>query len=145
VPFVNINNYIYELFGAFDFMHNGTVLLQALLNSHGTSNEPICYVHLGEYFMDIAVLNQKQLLFFNSFPYTTKEDFMYYLLFSLEQLKLDPASVKTRLFGNIDEGDTIYNLCAEYIQQLSIFVPPGSPEIEESGAESIDFTILSAL
>jgi hypothetical protein len=34
VPFVNINNYIYDLFGRFEFKHNGTVLIEALLNTH---------------------------------------------------------------------------------------------------------------
>src|SRR5690606_27729204 len=36
VPFVNINNYIYDLFGSFEFMHHGTVLIQSLMNSHGS-------------------------------------------------------------------------------------------------------------
>lgn len=146
VPFMNINNYIYELFGAFDFMHSGTVLIQALLNSHSGGKEPVCYVHAGEHDMDIMVLSQKQLLFYNSFPYTTKEDFIYYLLFTMEQLKLDPGSVKTRLFGDIEEGDEIYTICYEYIQHLSIFIPAGSPVLSDpKDAESIDFTVLSAL
>lgn len=146
VPFMNINNYIYDLFGAFDFMHSGTVLIQALLNSHSGGSEAVCYVHAGEHYMDIMVLSQKQLLFYNSFPYSTKEDFIYYLLFTLEQLKLDPGSVKTRLFGAVEEGDDIYNICYEYIQHLSIFIPAGSHDLADAkDAESIDFTVLSAL
>ena len=42
VPFVNINNYIYDLFGEFEFMHNGTVMVQTLLNSHNNGKEPVC-------------------------------------------------------------------------------------------------------
>ena len=145
VPFVNINNYLYDLFGTFDFMHTGTVLIQALLNIHGNLPEPVCYVHVGEHELDVVVIVQKKLLFYNSFPYTSKEDFIYYLLFTLEQLNLDTASIKTRLFGAIEEGDPIYTLCYEYIQQLSIFVPSGSRYGEEADRESIDFTVLSAL
>ena len=146
VPFVNINNYIYDLFGAFDFMHSGTVLIQAILNSHSSPGEATCYVHAGEHYMDILVLSQKQLLFYNSFPYTTKEDFIYFLLFTLEQLKLDTETVKTRLFGIVEEGDEIYTICYEYIQHLSIFVPAGIPDtVDDKGTGSIDFTVLSAL
>ena len=146
VPFVNINNYVYDLFGTFDFMHTGTVLIQALLNIHSNIGEPVCYVHVGEHELDVVVLAQKQLLFYNSFPYTTKEDFIYYLLFTLEQLKLDTATVKTRLFGAVAEGDPVYTICYEYIQQLSIFVPSGSRYPgEEADHDSIDFTVLSAL
>jgi hypothetical protein len=146
IPFMNINNYIYELFGDFDFMHTGTVLVQALFNIHRQSSKPVCYVHVGENFMDVVVLSQRQLLFYNTFPFTTREDFLYYLLFTLEQIKLDPETVKTRLFGAISEGDEIYNLCYEYINQLSIFIPSGSPGLAaEKDSESIDFTVLSAL
>lgn len=146
VPFVNINNYVYDLFGSFEFMHSGTVLIQALLNSHGSIQEPVCYVHAGEFQLDIVVLCQKKLLFYNSFPYATKEDFVYYLLFTLEQLKLDTETIKTRLFGGVEEGDEIYSLCSEFIQQLSLFVPGGNLVAQsDAEGERIDFTVLSAL
>lgn len=146
VPFMNINNYVYDLFGSFEFMHSGTVLIQALLNSHGAIQEPVCYVHAGEFQLDIVVLSQKQLVFYNSFSFSTKEDFVYYLLFTLEQLKLNPETIKTRLFGVVEEGDEIYSLCSEFIQQLSLFIPGGNlvgqSDLE---GERIDFTLLSAL
>ena len=126
VPFVNINNFIYDLFGAFEFKHNGTVLIEALLNINTNGKEPICYVYVSEQQMDITVLAQKKLLFYNSFRFITKEDFIYYLLFTLEQLKLDTSTVKLRLFGTIEEQDEIYAICYEYIQHLSIFIPPNS-------------------
>ncbi len=145
VPFVNINNYIYDLYGEFSFMHNGTVMVQSLLNTHKNGKEPVGYVHVAEQQMDLAILTNKSLLFYNSFNFKTKEDFMYYLLFSLEQLKLDTQNVKIRLFGAVEEGDEIYTLCYEYIQHLAIFVPsnPALPLAEAE--ETIDFTVLNAL
>ena len=146
VPFVNINNFIYDLFGEFEYKHNGTVLIEALLNTHTNGKEPICYVHVSEQQMDITVLSQKKLLFYNSFQFITKEDFLYYLLFTLEQLGLDPATVKLRLFGAVDEGDEIYGICYEYIQHLSIFIPPNTDYPHEGRSiEGIDFTIINAL
>ncbi|MEX0290970.1 MAG: DUF3822 family protein [Flavobacteriaceae bacterium] len=146
VPFVNINNFVYDLFGEFEFKHNGTVLVEALLNTHSNGKEAICYVHVAEKQMDITVLSQKKLLFYNSFYFRTKEDFIYYLLFTLEQLQLDTASVKLRLFGDIEESDEIYTFCYEYIQHLSIFIPPStSYSVEDAENEVIDFTVINAL
>lgn len=146
VPFVNINNFIYDLFGEFEFKHSGTVLVEALLNTHTNGKEAICYVHVSEQLMDIAVLAQKKLLFYNSFQFTTKEDFIYYLLFTLEQLKLDTEFVKLRLFGAIEESDEIYAICYEYVQHLSIFIPPNTTyPREDIENEGIDFTVLNAL
>lgn len=146
VPFVNINNFIYDLFGEFEFKHSGTVLVEALLNTQSNGKEPICYVHVAEQQMDITVLAQKKLQFYNSFPYATKEDFLYYLLFTLEQLKFDTSSVKLRLFGAITERDELYAICCEYIQHLSIFIPPATNyPIEDMDLEAIDFTVINAL
>lgn len=146
VPFVNVNNYIYDLFGEFEFMHHGTIMVQSLLNSHSNGNEPICYVHVADKQMDITVLTQKQLLFFNSFQFITKEDFIYYLLFTLEQLKLNTETIKLRLFGSVDMGDELYNIAYEYIQHISLFIPPSDIySTEELEKEVVDFTVLNAL
>lgn len=146
VPFVNINNYIYDLFGSFEFKHNGTVLIEALLNSHTSGKEPVCYVHVSDHQMDIAILSQKLLIYYNSFHFLSKEDFIYYLLFTLEQLKFDPETVKLRLFGAIEEGDEIYAICYEYIRHPAIFIPAVSPyPLEGQLQHSIDFTVINAL
>ena len=146
VPFVNINNYIFDLFGEFEYKHNGTVLVQALLNNSGANKEPICYVHSEGQQMDITIIAQKKLLFYNSFTITSKEDFIYYLLFTLEQLKLDTESTKLQLFGSIEEGDDIYNLCYKYIKDISLFIPSlSSYPMATTDQKSLDFTVLSAL
>ena len=146
VPFVNINNYVFDLFGEFEYKHNGTVLVQALLNNSGANKEPICYVHVDGQQMDITIIAQKKLLFYNSFTITSKEDFIYYLLFTLEQLKLDTELTKLQLFGSIEEGDDIYKLCYKYIKDISIFIPSvGSYPIATTDQKSLDFTVLSAL
>ncbi len=146
VPFININNYIYELFGPFIYKHTATVLVEALLKSHQNGKEPVCYVHVSEQQMDIAILGQKDLRYYNSFRFNSREDFIYYLLFTLEQLKMDAATLRLRLFGTVEEGDEIYEVCQEYIRHLSVFIPsvPGYP-VAGSITDSIDFTVMNTL
>lgn len=146
VPFVNINNYIFELFGEFEYKHNGTVLVQALLNNSSANKEPICYVHLDGQQMAITVIGQKKLLFYNSFNITSKEDFIYYLLFTMEQLKLDTESTKLKLFGTIEQGDEVYDLCYKYIKDISLYIPSAaSIPMPTANQKPLDFTVLSAL
>lgn len=146
VPFVNINNYVFDLFGEFVYKHNGTVLIQALLNNSGANKDPICYVHIEGHQMDITIITQKKLLFYNSFIITSKEDFIYYLLFTLEQLKLDTERTKLQLLGSIEEGDDMYNLCYKYIKDISLFIPSvGLYPMAITDKKSLDFTVLSAL
>ena len=146
VPFVNINNYIYGLYGEFVFQHNGTVLIQSLLNNFDGGKEPVCYVHVLEQQLDIIVIANKKLLFYNSFNFSTKEDFIYYVLFVIEQLKLDAETIKLKLFGNIEEDDQLFNVCFKYVRNVSVFVPSNlSYLMDINHHKSIDFTTLSAL
>jgi len=146
VPFVNINNYVYDLFGTFIFKHVGTVLIESLLKAHTNGKGPVCYIHVSEKMMDMVVVSQKKLLLYNSFPFDTKEDFLYYLLFALEQLALDTESVVLRLFGKIEEDDEIYELCHQYIRHISIFVPSGTSfPLIDTESKNIDFAVLNSL
>lgn len=147
VPFMNINNYIYDLFGSFEFMHHGTVLIQNLMNGHGNTNEPTCYVHIMEGHMDITVIQGKKLILYNNFHFTGTEDFTYYLLFTAEQLKLDTETTKFKFFGDIEEGDALYRSSHKYIRDISIFIPVNTTfhHLAESDKDAIDFTLLTTL
>nr|WP_321413769.1 DUF3822 family protein [uncultured Allomuricauda sp.] len=146
IPYTNINNYIFELFGEFEFKHSGTVLINALLNHNRTSSEPTCYVQVSEKDMEMVMVSEKKLLFYNQFEYKNKEDFLYYLLFSLEQLDMNLEKIHLKLFGTIEEDDPIYELCYKYVKNISVFVPSNpSFTLEQLENESIDFSILSAL
>ena len=148
VPFVNINNYIFDMFGEFVFKHSGTVMVESLLNNHLGGKKPVCYAHIAETQMELTIISNRKLLLYNSYDFVTKEDFMYYLLFTFEQLQLDPGSTLLRLFGSVEEGDDIYNLCHQYVKEVSFF-EPATPTIDfdmdETELETIDFTVLSSL
>lgn len=146
IPYTNINNYIFDLFGEFEFKHSGTVLISTLMSQNRTTSEPTCYVQVSGKEMEMMVVSDKKLLFYNQFEYKTKEDFLYFLLFSLEQLQMDLEKVQLKLFGAVEEGDPIFALCYQYIKNVSVFVPnnPAFP-LEELENESIDFSILSSL
>ncbi len=146
VPYTNINNYIFELFGEFEFKHSGTVLITTLLNQTRTTPEPVCYVQVSEKEMEMVVIAEKKLLFYNHFLYKTAEDFLYYLLFGLEQLHIDLEKVQLKLFGTVEEGDNIFDLCHRYVRNVSVFVPidPTYP-LDQLETQTIDFTTLSSL
>jgi len=145
VPFVNVNNYVYDLFGEFTYKHSGTVMVESLLTGQNIPKEPTCYVHVADRQMEVTIISQRKLILYNSFYFVTKEDFIYYLLFTLEQLKLDTETTKLKLFGAIEEGDSIYDICYEYVKNISIFVPSMSSYPMDLTKDAIDFTVLKTL
>ena len=146
VPYTNVNNYIFDLFGEFEYKHSGTVLISMLLNQTKAASEPVCYVQVAKKEMEVAIISEKKLLFYNQFVYKTKEDFLYFLLFALEQLKIDLEKVLLKLFGHIEEDDDLYKLCHQYVRNTSVFVPanPYFPSVEMEN-QTIDFTVLGSL
>ncbi|WP_435625231.1 DUF3822 family protein [Flagellimonas sp.] len=146
IPYANVNNYVFDLFGEFTFKHNGSVLVSSLLDYASSSTGSYCYVQIAEREMELVVVSEKKLLFYNYFEYNTKEDFLYYLLFSLEQLGLDREQVQLRLFGQIEAEDELFQLCHTYIKNVSVFIPPHDFHWQEpSNEESIDFSVLNSL
>ena len=59
VPFANINNYVFELFGEFEFQHNATIIINSLLNLQAGLKDIICYANVGHRQMDIIIISNK--------------------------------------------------------------------------------------
>jgi hypothetical protein len=144
-PFENINNYLYDLFGDFESQHSSSVMISSLLADTNRDAAASCYVYFGEQHMDLTIVHQKRLLLHNIFEINAPEDATYYLLFALEQLKLDPETTPVKTFGNIEEGDSLYQLIHTYIEKLGVFVVENPAYLTESESDAIDFTVMKTL
>lgn len=118
IPYVNFNNLIFDHFGAFEYFHFSTLLVTALLNKAPGTQELRMFVHVQSSHFEIVVIKQRKLLFYNTFSYSTKEDFIYYILFTAEQLRLDPDTFPLYLLGAIEKEDERYALLYTYIRNV---------------------------
>jgi len=116
IPFVNINNYLYEKFGEFTFKHFSTILTEQILNAEKNSEKPKMYINICVGNFEIVVVEKGDLRLYNTFEYKTKEDFIYYILYTAEQLKLNPESLELIFTGNIDSKDELYNIAYKYVR-----------------------------
>ena len=120
VPFVNINNYIFERFGSFEYKHSTTVALDRILQIQKNSSDQSMFINVNATYFDLVVTQQKELLLYNRFEYQTKEDFIYYILFTAEQLGLNPEHFECTLMGSIREDDSLYVMAYKYIRNVSL-------------------------
>ena len=123
VPLININNYVYDTFGAFTYKHFSTVLIENILNKKQTTEEKTMHVNVDEGLFEVLVTEGKKIIFFNSFFYNTKEDFIYYILFTSEQLKMDPEKFPLIFTGEIDETSDLYQIAYKYVRHVTIKNP----------------------
>lgn len=120
VPYVAFNNYFLDKFGGFTFQHINTNLVQHFLAKSANNNTTDFYVHIAETHFEIVIIQNKSLLFYNSYEYQTKEDFIYYILFVFEQLQLNPHEQKIELAGLIDENSDLYEITYKFIRYVSV-------------------------
>lgn len=120
VPYVNINNIFIDHFGTFTYKHVSTVLVSRLLERSKNIDEKKMFVHMASGHFEIVVVQNQHLLLYNTFEYKTPEDLIYYLLFTAEQLNLNPEVFKLEFLGNIVEDDAYFKITYKYIRNVSI-------------------------
>ncbi|MEK8181190.1 DUF3822 family protein [Flavobacterium buctense] len=121
IPYVNMNNYFIDQFGTFDYKHANSILVQKLLEVSRNNEERKMFVHVSDSHFEIVILQNQKLQLFNTFDYKTPEDFIYYILFTAEQLHLNPEHFKLELLGKITEGDALYDIAYKYVRNVSLF------------------------
>jgi hypothetical protein len=117
VPYVNINNYLFQNFGEFEYKHHISVLIKKLIETTNTA-EKTMFVNVSKSSFDVVVLQNKKLLLANSFSFNTKEDFIYYILFVAEQLALNPEEFVLYFTGEIETTSEIYKITYRYIRNI---------------------------
>ena len=117
VPFMNINNFFFEKYGSFSYYHATTIMLKAILETEKYSL-PKMYLHFQKNCFDCIVLKNGELQLCNSYAYKTPEDFIYYTLFCMEQLNLNPENIPVILCGEIEKEDENYKIAYTYIRNI---------------------------
>ena len=143
VPFVNINNFIFDRFGSFEYKHSATILITRVLTLEKNTKKPKMYLNIEKNHFEIVVVENNLLKFYNRFEYITKEDFIYYLLFTAEQLQLNPEEFPLVLMGTIDQEDELYEIAYKYIRDVSFLNPGYMLHSKDSSCKY--FTLLNSL
>lgn len=121
IPYVNINNFLIDKIGAFDYKHANSILISKLLDVSKNIDDKQIFAHFRRNHIELIVVQNQKLLLFNSFEYKTAEDFLYYLLFTAEQLQLNPEHFKLKILGDYNEKSDIYRLTHKYVRNIALF------------------------
>lgn len=132
IPYANIINYFFDKYGEFEYRHSLSVLIESLLSLTQDSGSPKLYLHSHLSSYELVVIEDNKLILANSFEYDTKEDFLYYILFTAEQLKLDPLNMDLILLGDITKDSEEYKMAWNYVRNISFLGPFHSFNFEEN-------------
>jgi len=123
IPYTNINNYFFDKYGEFEFKHNISVLVEAVLAKNNEGKNAQVYLNDYSGYYDLVIVKDNKLLLANTFQYDTKEDFIYYLLFTAEQLQIDPSEFNLWLLGDISKDSDNFSIAYTYVKNMDFLIP----------------------
>ncbi|MDH7446692.1 DUF3822 family protein [Aquimarina sp. 2201CG14-23] len=132
IPYININNFFFEAFGSFTFKHSSSVLIDTLLSKEKNNEAACVYAHMHAASFDLIVINKGKLVLGNSYIYDSNEDFLYYLMFTVEQLRLNPEEFQLIFLGDISKNSDCYTLAYKYIRHIDFGNKNEAIKISES-------------
>lgn len=125
-----VMNYLERTFVNASIRHSGAVNIQLLFSQHSLSGSTL-FLSIHDGSIELSAQKNRSLLFYNVFNYSNNEDILYYLLFSMEQFELDPASVKLSIACERGVSDDLMVSIKKYIRQVSFVV--GEPGLTLKG------------
>jgi len=107
-----------NLFENFSVHHQLSAVMEAArLHTSKQSSAPL-FIHLHSSTMDIVVLNERKLVFANSFSFKTVDDAIYFVMMVCEQLVLNPEKTDVVVSGEIETDSSFARQLIKFLPQL---------------------------
>lgn len=104
-------------------------------------SEHTVFMNLRAKVAQIAVLERQNLLFFNTYHFSTPSDLLYYVLLAYDQFRLNPMQTPLTLAGNILKDSELYRILFRFVREVRFATPPVHiqlpPEVETLQAHCV--------
>ena len=116
IPYVNVNNYLVDLFNHIDYYHYNTELINKLFEIR--TNEQF-FVNVNNGKIKIVLFNEDSLAYFNSYDIENSSDIIYYILLTLKEYNLEIN--KTEIVYIIDHNyDNLFDMSSNFFDNYKI-------------------------
>ncbi len=109
-------------------IHQTSALIKSILQQTSRINERKIYAFVERNYVTILVVNQGGLEFCNIFHYLSPEDFIYYIIFVMQELKLNPEQETITVWGDITHDSSLFTTLQRYIRQIKLGKKPADVE-----------------
>lgn len=107
------------------FTHCSEVFLNHVARFAQREKATGIYIYVMNRSFNMAISKDGVITFFNNFKFNTKDDFLYFLLFAIEQQGFIDNLPTVYVSGMIQANSEIMKLCERYIKHLR-FIPNGT-------------------
>ncbi len=117
-------NLLYNKFKGLKIYHQATPFIKSTLKDFRPSSS--VHINLNPGFFDIIVKQGHQLKLYNTFLYQNDTDMLYYVLFIINQLKLNPETIPLTICGEMSDRISYQESLSKYVPKM-MFLEPASP------------------
>ena len=111
-------------FGAnFCVQHAAGLFVKDLQYNLPNKDQAAAFLYVRPYHCDIAIYKGKQLCLLNSFQYESTTDFLYFLVFMMEQSDVELRTSEVWLAGEIEKGSSLFEHLNKYVMHLKTIEP----------------------
>ena len=100
------------------FRHQISVFISTLLHYSDRHENKRLVGFVEKNNLTLLVFQEGMLQFCNVFHYTTPEDFIYFLLFVMQEQKLNPEEDVIKIWGDITYDSALFTLMRKYIRHV---------------------------
>ena len=118
----SISNVLFDNFGKTPLYHQFKPFNAQCLRLQNENR--IAAVHLHEDFIDIGVYGNRRLKFYNNFLTHSKEDILYFILYTFKQLELSRLENELYISGNLNLYPGLDSILSQYIKRIHFQKPP---------------------
>lgn len=109
--------YLEKTFNKANIRHSGAINSDLFFSSHSLVKNNL-FLNINDGVIELMAKENNELLFYNVFNFEKNEDILYYLLFMMEQFKLNPLNTKLAIAGQIETNDSLILSIKKYIKQV---------------------------
>lgn len=109
---------------AIQYVHQTSGLIAALLHYGERNNQQRLYAYVEKNSLTVLIMQNGSLIFCNIFHYSTPEDFMYFLVFVMQEQKLNPDKDPVTVWGDITHDSNLFTLMRKYIRKVQFGIRP---------------------
>ncbi len=104
--------------------HHTSTLIETLLHATERTLQKKIYAYTEQNYLTVILIKDGTLEFCNVFYYATPEDFMYFLIFVMQEQKLNPDQDPLTIWGDISHDSALFDIMRKYIRHVHLGKKP---------------------
>lgn len=127
---VAIHDAVKEVFPeqSVQLVHLTSSLIRSILHQVGRNESRQICAFVERNYVTVLIVSQSGLEFCNTFHYLSPEDFIYYIIFVMQEQKLNPEQESITVWGDITHDSTLFSTLQKYIRQVKFGKKPSDLE-----------------